>query len=111
MLKEGDVIPEMLVKRGRDQRRHHSLMPRIVKEYADDAFSSLSTRLSHFLAQRVGGGGGDWISVYEREFCSKGSSQLVRRQIYTHYRLAARCFAGELQKCAKRKPPKRHEWK
>lgn len=57
MLKEGDVIPEMLVKRGRGQRRHYLLMLRIVKEYADDAFSSLPPRLSHFLAWRVEGGG------------------------------------------------------
>lgn len=57
VLKEGDVIPETLVKRGRDQRRHHSLMSRIGKEYADDAFSSLSTPLSHVLARGGEGGG------------------------------------------------------
>lgn len=68
MLKEGDVIPEMLVRRGRD----HLLMSRIVKEYADDAFLSLSTRLSHFLARRAGGGGGIGFTCTSVNFCSKG---------------------------------------
>lgn len=76
VLKEGDVIPEMLVKRGRDQRRHHSLMPRIVKEYADDAFSSLSTRLSHFLAQRVGRGGGIGFPCTSVNFVQKDHHNL-----------------------------------
>lgn len=74
MLKEGDVIPETLVKRGRDQRRHHSLMSRIGKEYADDAFSSLSTPLSHVLAR--GGEGGVGFTCRSVNFVQKDDHNL-----------------------------------
>lgn len=90
------VIPEMLVQRRRNRRRDHLLMSRIIKEYADDAFLFLSRRLSHFPI----------LDVDEREFCSKGWSQLVRRQIYTHYRLAARCCTGGCWNVRKKKTPK-----